>query len=79
MLRLDIHYNKTCGFENHKDWQEHKDRWGALNIFCRGNKVAENAFILFKQSNAEAIRMIKNEAGQREVTEGFIEAVISNA
>lgn len=77
MLLLDIHYSKA-GLEDHRHWQKHRGRFDAISVFCQGNQTAGNAFLLFLNENIEGMEMIRTEAKQRDVTEGFIEAVISN-
>ena len=77
MLLLDIHYSKA-GLEDHRHWQKNRDRSDAIYDFCKGNQAARNAFLLFINENVEGMEMIRTEAKKRDVTEGFIEAVISN-
>ena len=77
MILLNIHYSKI-GLEDGKRWQRHRDRSDAIYDFCKGNQTAGNAFLLFINENVEGMEMIRIEAKKRDVTEGFIEAVISN-
>lgn len=80
MLRHDIHYNLTASLENGKYWQQENERRKAIVKFCEENPTAaevwRNFFVNF---NMNATQMIYAESLRgHPITEGFIEAVISN-
>ena len=80
MLRHDIHYNLTATLENGKYWQRENARKKAIDDFCGENSLAaevwRNFFVNF---NMDATQMIYAESLRgHPITEGFMEAVISN-
>jgi len=80
MLRHDIHFELTAGLENGLYWQQERARRNAINEFCKENPLAaeiwRNFFVNF---NMDATQMIYAESLRgHPITEGFIEAVISN-
>ena len=80
MLRLDIHYEKTCSLEDGERYSRERGRFEAISEYCKLNETAKAAFVFFTQENVEAVMLIQNGALLgHPITEGFIEAVISNA
>ena len=79
MLRLDIHYNKTASFEDGVYWRTQNNSYNAIIKFCQINETAHDLWHLFCSSNMDAKKMLEDEVSRgRIITEGFVEAVISN-
>jgi len=80
MLHHDIYFELTAGLENGKYWQKERARRNAINEFCKENHLAAEVWRnFFINYNMNATQMIYAESLRgHPITEGFMEAVISN-
>lgn len=80
MLQHDIHFELTSSLENGKKWRNETNRRKAIKEFCNDNELAMEVWKnFFVKYNMDAQQMLYDESLRgHPITEGFVEAVISN-